>query len=1045
MKIFLKTFDIVIINETHFNVRIKCPEGFIFEGRSEKIESKTPRGGVAIYRNIKCSINIDIICGTLRDCVVFEVRNSNLVIAAQYIPPSNSIYFNDIYMENLSLLYNKYKTKNFLLLGDLNARIGDILYKDPTIKHNINPDNVINSNGRQLRKWVDENDDMILINGLQRGGNFDSKFTFYRGTARSQNDLVFSNELRSISSMKIMNKQIQSDHCPLSIECTINLVVPLDLVHDCAYHTFSNDQYDINRRLKQPIIFDRVDIPLAVQKLKTPYDIGNENNNITAVKLTNYLYECCRNSYKEKEQHIEISGNLLNCKSANFKAIADANLFTYNTLSQQNHPEADLYLDNWAKFEDLARKAKNNEMNIRVNKTWRDKRYDGKQLWKAIDWKGRAETKVEKPAHEADTMKYFTGIFQSTKTKDHAIISDISEDMSKYENYVSALDDPITIEELNTALKEIGTGVSLDGIPPAIATILPLNIQENILDLLNRVFNGNYPDEWCKNILHSIKKDGHTPRDPKLRGIAIGPFLCRIYDIIIDRRFCTWYTPNREQAAGKKGQGCPLQIFMLVLLIDYSREMRKDLFVGFLDYEKAFDYANRAGILTCLMNDRCGSGIIKAISNMFTTSTYFPKSNKNYLSNGITTDYGVTQGRRSSGSFFSYYVSDMPKALNDMEYTDFLNPLSLAQLADDTAIYAELVDNLIVKFRKIFKYSREKKQVANVKKTVYANFTSNPILTPIKIDEDISLDSIDPNKGYKYIGFYTYPTNDISYIIQRNVDKRMINFSKFHAWLSVNESTPIDTKLLVYDSCVLGAVLNSAEAWGDMRCVEAKLKENELTALRAILGVKKGTTIDIIYHELNRCSIMSTILDRQYSFFEKLNQMSSDDAIVKLVMEMFDDASMISYYKDLQGNYGIHEKEEREVRIRTSENSMCRIYCDLDCISKCQIYSSMLTDYYRTPISRWRVSNHRLQIEVGRYTKPKTPRMDRVCSMCNVLEDEQHVIFACPRYQRLREKYKHLIDHNDVRRFLNPDYQNMKGTANFIRDIETRRTELKLT
>ena len=296
--------------------------------------------------------------------------------------------------------------------------------------------------------------------------------------------------------------------------------------------------------------------------------------------------------------------------------------------------------------------------------------------------------------------------------------------------------------------------------------------------------------------------------------------------------------------------------------------MGKNLFVGFLDYEKAFDYANRAGILTCLMNDRCGSGIVKAISNMFTTSTYFPKSNKNYLCNGITTDYGVTQGRRSSGSFFSYYVSDMPKALNDIQYNDFMDPLSLAQLADDTAIYVELIDNLIVKFRKIFKYSREKKQVPNVKET---------------------------------------------------------------------------------------------------------------------------------------------------------------------------------YYKNLQGNYGTHEREERERRIRASENSMCKIYCDLDCISKCQIYNSMLTDYYRTPISRWRLSNHRLQIEVGRYTKPKTPRMDRVCSMCNILEDEQHVIFACPRYQRLREKYKQLIDHNDVRKFLNPNYQNMEATANFIRDIETRRTELKLT
>ena len=131
--------------------------------------------------------------------------------------------------------------------------------------------------------------------------------------------------------------------------------------------------------------------------------------------------------------------------------------------------------------------------------------------------------------------------------------------------------------------------------------------------------------------------------------------------------------------------------------------------------------------------------------------------------------------------------------------------------------------------------------------------------------------------------------------------------------------------------------------------------------------------------------------------------------------------------------------EEREQRIRTSENSMCKIYCDLDCISKCQIYSSMLSDYYRSPISRWRLSNHRLQIEIGRYTKPKTPRIDRVCTMCNILEDEQHVVYTCPRYQRLREKYKHLLDNTDIRRFLNPDYMLMKDTADFIRDIESRR------
>ena len=83
------------------------------------------------------------------------------------------------------------------------------------------------------------------------------------------------------------------------------------------------------------------------------------------------------------------------------------------------------------------------------------------------------------------------------------------------------------------------------------------------------------------------------------------------------------------------------------------------MFVGFLDYEKAYDYVNRAEIISSLMDDGCGETYTKAIANMFKTSTYFPKSNKNHLSEGISTDYGVTQGRRSSGSLFSYYVADM--------------------------------------------------------------------------------------------------------------------------------------------------------------------------------------------------------------------------------------------------------------------------------------------------------------------------------------------------------------------------------------------------
>ena len=50
-------------------------------------------------------------------------------------------------------------------------------------------------------------------------------------------------------------------------------------------------------------------------------------------------------------------------------------------------------------------------------------------------------------------------IFQSSKTKDHSKISDLIEELNDNSNYISSLDDQFTMEELNTAIKMMGTGV----------------------------------------------------------------------------------------------------------------------------------------------------------------------------------------------------------------------------------------------------------------------------------------------------------------------------------------------------------------------------------------------------------------------------------------------------------------------------------------------------------------------------------------------------------------------------------------------------------
>ena len=56
-------------------------------------------------------------------------------------------------------------------------------------------------------------------------------------------------------------------------------------------------------------------------------------------------------------------------------------------------------------------------------------------------------------------------------------------------------------------------------------------------------------------------------------------------------------------------------------------------------------------------------------------------------------------------------------------------------------------------------------------------------------------------------------------------------------------------------------------------------------------------------------------------------------------------------------------------------------------------------------MSRFRLSNHQLMIEKGRYARPKIEREQRFCYNClDKIEDETHFVINCPVYNTEREK-----------------------------------------
>ena len=60
---------------------------------------------------------------------------------------------------------------------------------------------------------------------------------------------------------------------------------------------------------------------------------------------------------------------------------------------------------------------------------------------------------------------------------------------------------------------------------------------------------------------------------------------------------------------------------------------------------------------------------------------------------------------------------------------------------------------------------------------------------------------------------------------------------------------------------------------------------------------------------------------------------------------------------------------------------------------------------FRISLSRFRLSFHKLEIEMGRYTG--TERENRLCTQLNMrsVEDEYHFMLVCTKYIELRRKY----------------------------------------
>ena len=232
-----------------------------------------------------------------------------------------------------------------------------------------------------------------------------------------------------------------------------------------------------------------------------------------------------------------------------------------------------------------------------------------------------------------------------------------------------------------------------------------------------------------------------------------------------------------------------------------------------------------------------------------------------------------------------------------------------------------------------------------------------------------------------------------------------------------------------------------SDFWGCLKLPKQNPIENmQIMMYKHLLGVQKQTTNIGVLLELGKVSLhinatklaiknwerikmghSNEILQSSYgeAESENLNWISSirecleKNGLLDLFLNNYENKPPFIHLKIFQSlSDQFHQNAFEKIR---GENSKLRTYSTYKEKIGLETYLNLIKNpSVRTEISKFRLSNHKLMIEIGRHKK--IPRDLRFCQFCpNEVETEKHFLLHCSTYKEIRKK---LITDAGIKKFL---------------------------
>ena len=390
----------------------------------------------------------------------------------------------------------------------------------------------------------------------------------------------------------------------------------------------------------------------------------------------------------------------------------------------------------------------------------------------------------------------------------------------------------------------------------------------------------------------------------------------------------------------------------------------------------------------------------------------------------------MKQGCILSPLLFNIYLSDLPKILdNDLNLTNpnSVHPSCLIW-ADDIVLFSLNEEGLNRMLKSIEKYCEDNELVLNKDKTKCLIFNkTGRLIRKYFYFNNTKLETV---RSFKYLGFLLTPSGEIKSGLEDLRDRAMKAFFKLKNSMGTSFHIHIETTLHMLDTLIKPILLYAADFWG---CLKPP-KDNPIErfhhmACKHILGVQKQTTNVGVLLELGRIPLQIYAVKTSIKNWERIKSSQLNEHLqtsytramtynlpwVATIRDLLHTNGLASFYTNrFEGKppfihkriYQILSDNFHQNTFSTIGNpeSKLRTYGLLKTQIGFEKYLRQITNpTVRQSRTKLRLSNHTLNIEVGRHNK--IPKELRFCPFCpNSVESEVHFIVECHTYNTLREK-----------------------------------------